>query len=561
MHYFFNYKLDKMVEDTKEEQPNKINVWMPMLFGLVSAFSIYIGFQLRNTTQPGQSSLKPSKAISTIINKSNTGKLDEILRFIDSKYVDEVDQEKLINKAIEAMLEELDPHSNYIKSEDLKEVNESLGGSFEGVGIQFYVLNDTILVVSPLIGGPSEKVGIMAGDKIIEIEDSLVAGVGVKNEDIVGLLRGKRGSKVSVNIRRNNNDQLIPFTITRDKIPDLSIDVGYMADKETGYIKINRFSGTTFQEFMEKVEKMNEQGMRHLIIDVRQNSGGYLSAATKIVEQIFTERNLIVYTEGRTQRKKEYKSTGRNFYDIDKVAILIDEGSASASEILAGAIQDMNRGTIVGRRTFGKGLVQEQYNLSDGSAIRLTVARYYTPSGRCIQKEYKGKKEQEYYNDVDRRFETGELESQDSTAIGDTTKFYTADGRIVYAGGGISPDVFVPIDPIVNNIFYVKCLQYVNEFIYKLTDEQKELTNGYENINDFSRNFNKSEQVFNQFIDYIDEKEVVYTKKEFKEAKSKIKLNLKALIARRLFKEEGFNKIMNEQDLVFIKALEEINKK
>lgn len=552
-----------MVEDNKEEQPKKINVWLPMLFGIVSAFSLYIGFQLRNTTQPGQTSLKPTKSISTIINKSNTGKLDEIIRFIDSKYVDEVDQEKLINKAIEAMLKELDPHSNYIKSEDLKEVNESLGGSFEGVGIQFYVLNDTILVVSPLIGGPSEKVGIMAGDKIIEIEDSLVAGIGVKNEDVVGMLRGKRGSKVSVNIQRNNNEQLLPFTITRDKIPDLSIDVGYMADKETGYIKISRFSGTTFQEFMEKVEKMNEQGMRHLIIDVRQNPGGYLSAATKIVEQIFTERNLIVYTEGRTQRKKEYKSTGRNFYDIDKVAILIDEGSASASEILAGAIQDMNRGTIVGRRTFGKGLVQEQYNLSDGSAIRLTVARYYTPSGRCIQKEYKGKKDQEYYNDVDRRFESGEMESQDSTAavIGDTTKFYTVDGRIVYAGGGITPDVFVPIDPVINNIFYVKCLQYVNEFIYKITDEQKELTTGYETIDDFSRNFNKSEQVFNQFIDYIDEKEVIYSKEEYKEAKAKIKLNLKALIARRLFREEGFNKIMNEEDQVFIKALKEINKK
>lgn len=560
MQNFFNCQRDKMIEHSKEEQTKKLNVWMPMLFGLVSAFSVYIGFQLRTSTQPVQSSIKPAtKSISNIINKSNTGKLDEILRFIDSKYVDEVDQEKLINKAIESMLEELDPHSNYIKSEDLQEINESLGGSFEGVGIQFYVLNDTILVVSPVSGGPSEIVGIMAGDKIIEIEDSLVAGIGIKNEEVVGMLRGKRGSEVSVNVRRGDKDELIPFTITRDKIPDYSVDVGYMVDKEIGYLKISRFSGTTFQEFMDKVEKMNEQGMRHLIIDVRQNPGGYLSAATKIVEQIFTERNLIVYTEGRTQRKKEYKSTGRNFYDIDKVAILIDEGSASASEILAGAIQDMNRGTIVGRRTFGKGLVQEQYNLSDGSAIRLTVARYYTPSGRCIQKEYKGKKTREYHEDVDRRLESGEL-SQDSTIVIDTTKFYTVDGRIVYAGGGISPDIFVPIDEVVNNMFYVKCQQYMNEFIYELTDKQKNLTTGYETLHDFSQKFNKSEHVFKEFIDYIDEKEVVYSKKEYQEAKSEIKLNLKALLARRLFKEEGFNKIMNESDPVFTKALEEIRK-
>jgi len=549
-----------MIENSKEEQQKKINVWTPLLFGLISAFSVYVGFQLRNST-PLQSSVKPSKSISTIINKSKTGKLDEILRFIDSKYVDDVDQERLINKAIDAMLEELDPHSNYIKAEELKEINESLGGSFEGVGIQFYVLNDTILVVSPVSGGPSEKVGIMAGDKIIEIEDSLVAGIGIKNDDVIDMLRGKRGSEVSVNIQRTGNNELLPFTITRDKIPDFSVDAGYMVDGETGYIKISRFSGTTFQEFMDKVEKMNEQGMKDLIIDLRQNPGGYLSAATKIVEQIFTERKLIVYTEGRTQRKKEYKSTGRNFYDIDKVAVLIDEGSASASEILAGAIQDMDRGVIIGRRSFGKGLVQEQYNLSDGSALRLTVARYYTPSGRCIQKEYKGKEKREYNDDVDQRLKSGELESKDSTLIADTTKFYTTSGRVVYSGGGISPDIFVPIDPIANNMFYVKCQQYMREFIYELNDKQKGLLKNFETLDDFKKNFNKSELVFKEFIKYIDEKGVIYNKDEFKEAKPRIKLNLKALLARGQFKEDGFNKIMNETDPAFKKALEELKKK
>jgi len=551
-----------MIENSKGEQQNKLNIWMPMLFGLVSAFSVYIGFQLRDSTQPARSSITNAKPVSKIINKANTGKLDEIIRFIDSKYVDEVDQEKLINKAIEAMLEELDPHSNYIKSEDLQEVNESLGGSFEGVGIQFYVLNDTILVVSPVTGGPSEKVGIMAGDKIIEIEDSTVAGVGIKNQDVVGMLRGKRGSQVSVNVQRSGNEKLLPFTITRDKIPDYSVDAGYMVDKEIGYLKISRFSGTTFQEFMDKIEKMNGLGMKHLIIDVRQNPGGYLSAATKIVEQIFSKRDLIVYTEGRTQRKKEYKSTGRNFYDIDKVAILIDEGSASASEILAGAIQDMDRGIIVGRRSFGKGLVQEQYNLSDRSAIRLTVARYFTPSGRCIQKEYKGKEKREYHDDVGKRLESGELESQDSSAVvSDTTKFYTSEGRVVYGGGGISPDIFVPIDPVINNMFYVKSQQYMNEFVYKLTDKQKDLVNGYESIEDFNQNFNKSETIFKDFIAYLEEKEIVYNKNEFNDAKSRIKLNLKALLARRLFKEDGFYQIMNQSDPVFLKALEDLKTK
>ncbi len=546
-----------MLEKSNRTGKRKLNIWLPTLFALTSVFSIMVGFKLRSSTAPA---VAKAAAVPSITKRSNVGKLDELMRYIDSKYVDEIDQEKLTEKAIEAILKELDPHSNYIPAEDLKDVNDSLEGSFDGVGIQFYVLEDTILVVSPVVGGPSEKVGIMAGDKIIQIEDSTVAGVGILSSDVVKMLKGKRGSAVNVRILRGNNPEILPFTIVRDKIPDFSIDAGFMVDEETGFIKISRFSGTTFEEFMAKIEAMNEAGMKNLIIDLRQNPGGYLTAATKIVEQIFTERQLIVYTQGRTQRKNEYKSTGRNFYDIDDVMILIDEGSASASEIMAGAIQDWDRGTVIGRRSFGKGLVQEQYDLSDGSALRLTVARYYTPSGRCIQKEYKDGDRKNYQQDIIARMESGELENQDSMLLGDTTKYYTIKGRVVYGGGGVTPDVFVPIDPIINNRFYVKSLQYTTEFVYSYMNKHKNFLASYETIREFDRKFVLTDKIHEEFIDFITEKGVVYDKKEHLESANYIRLRLKALFARQSFKEEGLYTVLNKEDPIFQKAMDEIRK-
>ncbi len=546
-----------MLEKSNRTGKRKLNIWLPTLFALTSVFSIMVGFKLRSSTAPA---VAKAAAVPSITKRSNVGKLDELMRYIDSKYVDEIDQEKLTEKAIEAILKELDPHSNYIPAEDLKDVNDSLEGSFDGVGIQFYVLEDTILVVSPVVGGPSEKVGIMAGDKIIQIEDSTVAGVGILSSDVVKMLKGKRGSAVNVRILRGNNPEILPFTIVRDKIPDFSIDAGFMVDEETGFIKISRFSGTTFEEFMAKIEAMNEAGMKNLIIDLRQNPGGYLTAATKIVEQIFTERQLIVYTQGRTQRKNEYKSTGRNFYDIDDVMILIDEGSASASEIMAGGIQDWDRGTVIGRRSFGKGLVQEQYDLSDGSALRLTVARYYTPSGRCIQKEYKDGDRKNYQQDIIARMESGELENQDSMLLGDTTKYYTIKGRVVYGGGGVTPDVFVPIDPIINNRFYVKSLQYTTEFVYSYMNKHKNFLASYETIREFDRKFVLTDKIHEEFIDFITEKGVVYDKKEHLESANYIRLRLKALFARQSFKEEGLYTVLNKEDPIFQKAMDEIRK-
>lgn len=545
-----------MLEKQTELEEKKLNIWLPLLFALTSVFSIMVGFQLRSSTAPAVA----KASIPSITKRSNVGKLEEMLRYIDSQYVDEADQDKLMDRAIEAMLKELDPHSSYIPASQLKKVNESLEGSFEGVGIQFHVLNDTILVVAPVAGGPSEKVGILSGDKIIQIEDSTVAGIGISSDQVMKMLKGKKGSKVEVGIMRSNNQELIDFEITRDKIPDYSLDVGYMVNKDVGFIKISRFSGTTFEEFIRKVEELSDAGMRKLVIDLRQNPGGYLTAATKIVEQIFKDKQLIVYTEGRTQRRSEYKSSGRNFYDIDDVAVLIDEGSASASEILAGAIQDLDRGTIIGRRSFGKGLVQEQYNLSDGSALRLTVARYYTPSGRCIQKDYKNDQYRDYNQDIIHKLNNGQLENKDSIPIGDTTRYYTAEGRVVYGGGGIDPDIFVPIDPIINNKYYVKSLQYTTEFVYEYMDKNPDFLKKYNSIGNYKRRFSVSDGLLKEFITFITDKGVIFDEKEYKDCRSDIKLRLKALFARQAFKDEGLYSVLNEEDPIFIKALDALNK-
>jgi len=337
-----------MTNPSPNTSDKKLNVWLPLLLASVAAFGIFIGFKLQDSVSAPRASVFPS-----MTGKQEVGKIEEILRFIEAKYVEDVEREQLVEDAIGSILQKLDPHSSYIPKSEIESVNSSLEGSFDGIGVQFMIVSDTIQVISPVTGGPSDKLGIRAGDKIIEINDTTVAGIGITNTKIMERLRGKKGTDVNVGIMRGNNPEVIDFTITRDKIPDHSLDVSYMVDDKIGFVKINRFSGTTYEEFMQAIEKLDEAGMNDLIIDVRQNPGGYLQAATKIVGQLFDEKRLLVYTQGRTQRRSEYESTGRNFYDINNVVVLIDEGSASASEILAGAIQDSDRGKIVGRRSFG----------------------------------------------------------------------------------------------------------------------------------------------------------------------------------------------------------------
>ncbi|NRA49611.1 MAG: S41 family peptidase, partial [Phaeodactylibacter sp.] len=408
-----------MLQD-RPSAPNKFSIWLPLLFAIVLVTGMLLGMRMQSTM--------PKMVVEqeeTGVEGIGQGKIEEILRYVEAKYVDDVDKEALTEEVIDDLLSKLDPHSNYISAEELMAVNEQLKGNFDGIGVEFMLLEDTIVVVTPLVGGPSESAGILSGDRIVQIADSTIAGVGMNSDDIIRMLRGEKGTDVEIGILRGNETELRRFTVTRDEIPMNSVDVAYMLDETTGYIKVNRFSATTYEEFMKALEGLVEnQDMEDLVLDLRHNPGGYLQQATNMLSQLFRDKDkLLVYTEGDAVSRSEYSSTGRNFFDVEDVVVLIDEGSASASEIVAGAIQDHDRGVIVGRRSFGKGLVQEQYKLRDGAALRLTVARYYTPSGRSIQKPYDDP--EAYDLEMYDRYETGELEAAKNMVVEDSTEYYT----------------------------------------------------------------------------------------------------------------------------------------
>ena len=440
-------------------------------------------------------------------------KFDEVMYYINNVYVDTVKSSDLEEEAIVAMMDELDPHSQYISLEEFNTVNDPLLGSFEGIGVQFRIVEDTVAIVNTIKGGPSEKVGIMAGDRIVYVDDSLVAGVKIKNEGVMRLLKGPKGSKVKVKNYRRGVSDLLEFTITRDVIPTYSVDVAYMLDKETGYIKLSKFSATTHKEFVNAAKKLKEAGMTKLVFDLRGNSGGYLNEAVEIADEFLTKGSLVVFTEGRQRPRYTYFARKKGLLETMPVVVLIDGESASASEIVAGALQDNDRGTIVGRRSFGKGLVQEQIMLSDKSAIRVTVARYYTPTGRCIQKPFTGDRE-DYLFESYERYENGELFSADSIHFADSLKYYTPQGKVVYGGGGIMPDVYVPL---------------VNDS-----------TEYY-----FNRITNTG-VLYQYAFDYCDRQV----------ARREADILLKAYIARDLFDEEGFYPIYRAMDDVLQKALE-----
>lgn len=531
---------------------NRLQIWLPLLFAVVLVAGMLIGMRLQSET--------PTVVMDASGgNSPEGGKLEELLRYVDAKYVDNVSRDKLVDDAIHNILKQLDPHSTYIPAEQLQEVNEQLEGNFDGIGVEFLILDDTVVVVAPLSGGPSEEAGILASDKIIQVGDSVIAGIGITSSGIVDLLRGEKGSKVSISVLRGNEPQLRRFTLTRDEIPMHSVDVSYMLDSKTGYIKINRFSATTYEEFMKGLEELvKKHGMKDLVIDLRQNPGGYLQQATNILSQLFKEKGkLLVYTEGRSVHRSDYESTGRVFYDVRNIAVLIDEGSASASEIVAGALQDQDRAYILGRRSFGKGLVQEQYDLRDGSALRLTVARYYTPSGRSIQKSYSNT--EAYENDVWDRLQSGELSSEDRMNIADTTKYYTFSGRVVYGGGGIMPDVFVPIDTVVLNEYYAELRQHIPQFVYRYINSHRSDFE-YTSLDQFKRKFTVSDQILNALMDYAATQKATKDPKQLAAIKPEIKRFLKARFARQLFDEESFYQIWNEQDPVVRKALQTLTK-
>lgn len=535
--------------------PKKVQILLPALLAGVMVVGMLIGLQMQPVVEPHTTRIDTEQLMDVI--PLGRGKVEEIIRYIDAKYVEEVDREELVEEAIEQLLSELDPHSTYISAEELRLVNEQLEGNFEGIGIEFMIVDDTVRVVAALAGGPSEAAGILPGDRIVSIADSVIAGIGIDSEGVIQLLRGEEGTEVDVGILRGDERTLRRFHLKRARIPVKSVDAAYMVAPHTGYIKVNRFSANTYREFMEGLERLVEkEGMKHLIIDLRQNPGGYLQEAVKMLSQLFPEEDkLLVYTEGDHVSRTEYKTTGRPFYDVGKVVVLIDEGSASASEIVAGAIQDWDRGWIIGRRSFGKGLVQEQYMLRDGSALRLTVARYYTPSGRCIQRPYDDP--EAYDEEVMHRYEHGEMLTPDSIHFADTTHFFTQSGRLVYGGGGIMPDIFIPIDTVQMMGTWIELRQYVPEFAFRYATGHSERFAGMD-FDRFRKNFRVDEPLLQEFLAFAKKEGAEPDPADLPVVKPVLRRLLEARLARQLFGEEAFYKIWNEDDPAIRKAIEVI---
>ncbi len=532
--------------------PKKLTVWLPFLFALVLASGMLIGFRMNKAFN--------SHIAASGGNGTNCGRIDEILRLVSEKYVDDIGSRDSIEElAINSILENLDPHSAFIPARDLQAVNDDLGGEFEGVGIEFFLNHDTINIIQAIVGGPSEKAGIHGGDKIVMVNDTAFVGKKVRQDNVVHTLRGAKGSKVRIGIIRAGLKGIQTFTVTRDKIPTYSVDASYMLTPQTGYIKLSKFGDKTYDEFMQATETLNKEGMKSLVIDLRGNGGGFLQQATRILDQFFSEKQLLVYTVGRNGEKVTYNSKGHPLLDFGKVAVLIDETSASASEIMAGALQDHDRATIIGRRSFGKGLVQEQYELGDGSGLRVTVARYYTPSGRCIQKPYKGRKN--YDDDLEERYKKGEFTSLDSLKQTDTTKFKTDRGRVVYGGGGITPDIFVPLDTAGRNKYYLEIGALASEFAYNYYAQKgANFKAEYKNMATFAANFEVTSEMINQCVAFAEQNKVKRNPAQLAVCSNLLKNRIKAFIARQIFGEKGFYYIINAEDNTIRKALQTLNK-
>ncbi len=530
---------------------NRLFVLLPFIIAIFFGAGIFLGSKINFTSNGNTQNDK-------VFNfpKSNSSKLSDIINYIDNEYVDAVEKEALVDKAITTILQELDPHSYYISAAEIKALSEPLEGSFEGIGVQFSIQKDTVVVINPVNGGPSEKVGVMAGDRIVKVNKELIAGNGISNKKVMNLLKGEKGTEVNIKVLRNTKDT-IGFKIIRDKIPIYSLDVSYMLNENTGYIKLSRFSKNTYEEFLEAGIKLKKQGMQKMILDLRGNGGGFMDAATNIIDEFLAENTLIVYTEGRSRPKQSYYATDKSTFVDTKLAILIDEGSASASEIIAGAIQDNDRGVIIGRRSFGKGLVQEQSSWNDGSATRLTIARYYTPSGRCIQKPYEDGIAH-YQEDYQERLENGELYSDSNITVNDSLKYSTKNGREVYGGGGIMPDEFIPVDT-AGGSFYLSELVYKGvfyQFAFEYADKHREELTALGDYKKFVSFYNQNKnKVVAEFVEYAKEQGIDKNKKSFKRSKQRIEDRLRAQIARNIWDDAAFYPLWNENDKTIKEAL------
>ncbi|MDR2680886.1 MAG: S41 family peptidase [Tannerella sp.] len=495
--------------------------------------------------------------------KTNAQKLLTAYSAIANLYVDETNSTKITEDAINAMLEKLDPHSSYTNAEETRRMNEPLEANFDGIGIQFNMLTDTLYVVQVISGGPSEKVGLIAGDRIISVDDTLIAGVKMNNTDVINRIRGKKGTEVRIKVKRGAAPDLLEFKIIRDVIPVYSMEAAYMADRKTGYLRLNRFAASSIEEFEKAFLKLKKEGMENLILDLQGNGGGYLNTAFILSDEFLGKDKLIVYTEGNRQPRWDANATENGVFEKGKLIILVDESSASASEIVSGAVQDWDRGVIVGRRTFGKGLVQRPIVLPDSSMIRLTVARYYTPSGRNIQRPYEKGNIEAYNNDIIERYNKGELMYADSIHFPDSLKYGTLlSKRTVYGGGGIMPDVFIPVDSSRVTEYHSRLVRYgvMNRMAMSYLDRNRaELTKNYSKIKTYKEKFAVTDRMLQDLLAMAEEEKIEFNEEQYNKSKELISLQLKALIARDLFDMSEYFQIINEKNDSYLEALRIIN--
>ncbi len=536
------------MENLEPYKNSKQHTYLPTLVALGIGVGILIGIFISKYNYPIKDIQHASKKYGTILS------------IIENDYVDSVDVEQLFESSIYSMLEQLDPHTSYTPARDLALVQSQLEGGFEGVGIEFHIMNDTLYVITAISGGPSEKAGLKAGDKIIKVDGKNVAGTGMETNDVFNLLRGQKGTKVILSVKRNNNKELLKFEIERDKIPTYSVDASYMLNDKTGYIKVSRFAENTYKEFKEGLTKLKDKGMSQLILDLRDNGGGYMSVAIGMAEELLKKGSLIVYTDGRLDQYRETHRSSRNgLFENENLIVLINENSASASEIVAGALQDNDRALIVGRRSFGKGLVQAPIRLDDGSELRLTISRYYTPSGRCIQKSYS--LEEEYSDDYVKRYENGELFYADSIKIVDTLKYKTTHGRTVYGGGGIIPDDFVAKDTLGYTDYLGKLYSenIIRQFVLSYVNENKEKLEpkGFET---FKNSFNVTNAMVNEIVKRAEQAQIKTNRKQLRLSEGKLKEDVKSIIARSIWGNSSYYEITNQSDPMILKSLQLFDK-
>lgn len=528
-------------------------IYLPIAFALVLIAGFFLGAAVVRVSSVDSGILKGIQA-------RNYNPVDYVMDYIRREYVDSVNVSDLQQSAIEGILSSLDPHSQYITAEEFNEVNDPLLGNFDGIGVQFRMESDTVYIINTIPGGPSEKAGILGGDRIVTVNGETIAGVKMSNNDVMKRLKGTRGTKVNVGVLRRGVAGLIDFELTRDVIPTYSIDASFITEPGVGYIKLSKFSATTSQELGKALSDLIYEGMESLILDLRGNSGGYLQTAITVSDEFLTEGKLIVYTQGLNRPKQTANATATGLFEKGNLIILIDEGSASSSEIVAGAIQDNDRGMIIGRRSFGKGLVQEQLALPDGSALRLTVARYYTPTGRSIQKPYENGHSDEYKNELYERMVHGEMEEADSVKFADSLRYTTPGGRVVYGGGGIMPDVFVPVERDERYSYYNEILGrgLVYQYAFQYTDRYRKDLKKYNSVAEYDQNFVVDQAMIADFVKFADEKGVAPDREGLNFIRTDLQNFLKSLIARNIFDEQAFYTIFLRTDKTYLRAIQEL---